>query len=68
MMLFHSLLCLSNIPFGGFPDGSMVNNLPANAGDAEDMGITPGSGRSPGGGNGNPLQNSCRESPIDRGI
>jgi len=45
----------------------MGNNLPANAGDAGDMGTAPGSGRSPGGGNGNPLQNSCLQSPIDRG-
>ena len=37
----------------GFPGGAMVKNLPANAGD---MGSIPGVGRSPGGGNGNPLQ------------
>ena len=37
------------------------------AGDAGDKGSIPGSGRSPGGGHGNPLQDSCRESPIDRG-
>ena len=37
----------------------MVKNLPANAGDAEDTGLIPGSGRFPGGGNGNPLQYSC---------
>ena len=40
----------------------MVKNLPANAGD-----LNPGSGRSPGGGNGTPLQYSCLESPMDRG-
>ena len=39
-------------------------NLPANAGD---VGSIPGSGRSFGGGNGNPLQYSCLESPMDRG-
>ena len=39
----------------GFPNGSVVRNLPANAGDAEDMGSISGSGRSPGEGNGNPL-------------
>ena len=39
-------------------------NLPANAGD---VGLIPGSGRSPGGGNGNPLQYSCLENPMDRG-
>ena len=42
----------------------MVKNLPANA---EDMGSIPGSGRSHGGGNGNPLQYSCLENPMDRG-
>ena len=40
----------------GFPGGSVVKNLPANAGDTGDMGSIPGSGRSPGEGNGNPLQ------------
>ena len=42
----------------GFPDGSMVKSLPAKAGDARDTGIIPGSERSHGGGNGNPLQYS----------
>ena len=45
----------------------MVNNLPANAGDAGDTGLIPGSGRSPGGGNGSPLQYSSLENPMDRG-
>ena len=45
----------------------MVKNLPANAGDIKDMGSIPGSGRSPGGGSGNPLQYSCLENPMDRG-
>ena len=45
----------------------VVRNLPANAGDIEDEGLTPGSGRSPGGGHGNPLQYSCQENPMDRG-
>ena len=44
----------------------MVKNPPANAGDAVDMGSIPGLGRSPGGGNGNPLQYSCLENPMDR--
>ena len=39
----------------GFPDGAGVKNPPANAGDAGDSGLTPGSGRSLGVGNGNPL-------------
>ena len=38
-----------------------------NAGDAGDSGLTPGSGRSPGGGNGNPPHYSCLENPMDRG-
>ena len=42
-----------------FPDGAVVKNLPANAGDTRDAGSIPGSGRCPGGGNGNPLQYSC---------
>ena len=49
----------------GFPDGSLVKNLLANAGDAEDVGSIPGLGRSPG--NGNPLQYSCLDNPMDRG-
>ena len=45
----------------------MVKNLPANAGDAGDAGLIPGSGRAPGEGNGNPLQYSCLDNPMDRG-
>ena len=48
------------------PDGSAVKNLPANAGDTGDAGLIPGLGRSPGEGNGNPLQYSCLENPLDR--
>ena len=44
-----------------------VKNLPANAGDKRDAGVTPGSGRPPGEGNGHPLQYSCLENPMDRG-
>ena len=51
----------------GFPGGTMVKNLPANAGGARDVGSTPGTGRSPGKGNGNPLQYSCLENSTDRG-
>ena len=47
----------------GFPGGAVINNPPANAGDTRDMGSIPGSGRCPGGGNGNPLQCSCLENP-----
>ena len=54
----------------GFPGGTVVKNLPAteaDAGDAADIGLIPGLGRSPGEGNGNPLQYSCLENPVDRG-
>ena len=43
----------------------MLKNLPANAGD---VGSVPGLGRSPGEGNGNPLQYTCLENPMDRGV
>ena len=45
----------------------MVKNLPANAGDTGDASLLPGSGRSPGEGNGTPLQYSSLENPMDRG-
>ena len=47
-----------------FPSGAVVKNLPTNTGD---VGLIPGWGRSPGEGNGNPLQCSCLENPTDRG-
>ena len=52
----------------GFPGGTVVKNPPTNAGATGDTGSIPGSGRSPGGGNGNPLQYSCLENPVDRGV
>ena len=45
----------------------VVKKLPANAGDIGEAGLIPGSGRTPGGGPGNPLQYSCLENPTDRG-
>ena len=45
----------------------MVKNPPANSGDVRDADSIPGLGRSPGGGNGNPLQYSCLGNPMDRG-
>ena len=45
----------------------VVKNLPANVGDARDMGLIPGLGRYPQVGNGNPLQYSCLGNPMDRG-
>jgi len=46
----------------------MVKNPPANAEDLRDTGWIPGSGRSPGEGHGSPLQYSCLENPMDRGV
>ena len=51
----------------GFPGGSVIKNLPANAVDAREASSVPGLGTSPGGGNGNPLQYSCWDNPMDRG-
>ena len=58
----------------GKPDGDtddeavlVVKNLPADTADLRDMGSIPGSGRSPGEGNGNLLQNSCLENSMDQG-
>ena len=48
----------------GFPGGSVIKNLPDNTGD---LSLFPGSGRSLGEGNGNPLWCSCLENPMDRG-
>ena len=56
-----SLICM------GFQVALVVKNLPANAGDGRALGLTPGSGRFPGEGNGNPLQYFCLENPMDRG-
>ena len=50
----------------GFPGGSVVKNLPVNAGDTGNSGLIPGSGRSPGEDNGNPLQFPCLENSMDR--
>ena len=49
------------------PGSAVVKNLPANAGDARDVGSIPGLARSPGGGHGNPLQYSCLEDFMNRG-
>ena len=51
----------------GFPSGVSAEVPSANKGDERDAGLIPGSGRSPGGGHGNPLQYSCLENPMDRG-
>ena len=51
----------------GFPGGTVVKNPPASAGDIRDTGSVPESEKSRGEGNGNPLQCSCLENPMDRG-
>ena len=54
--------------FAGFPGGTVVKNPSTKAGDARDAGSVPSrSRRSPGEGNGNPLQYSCPENPMDKG-
>ena len=63
-LLTFLIYCFLN---SGFPGGAAVKNLPANAGAARDKCLTPESGRSPGVGNGNPLQYSCLENLMDRG-
>ena len=64
--MFQSMPHLNDYPgwLRGFPGGSAVKNPPANAGDVVSI---PGSGRSPGEGNDNPLQYSCLENPMVRG-
>ena len=67
-----NIICMTNIIIKiitgtGFPGDTVVNNLPANAGDARDMDLIPGSGKTPGEGNGNPLQCSCLGNSMDRG-
>ena len=56
-------ICTLNVCHGASPGSSVVKKPPDNAGDAYS---TPGPGRSPGGGHGNPLQYSCLENPMDR--
>ena len=55
-------------PIWGLPRYLVVKNLPANGGDAGDLGSICGLGRSPGVGHGNPLQYSCLRNPMDRGV
>ena len=69
-----SIYCVLKCPMYrvlGFPEASqnslVVKNLPATVGDARNMSSIPGSGRSPGEGNGNPLQYWCLENSMDRG-
>ena len=63
----QSLKQLSMARHGGLLGCEVVKNPPANTGDTRDAGSIPGLGRSPGGGNGNPLQYSCLENSIEPG-
>ena len=63
----HSLWCVRWGISGSYTSASCEALSPAGAGDVGDMGSIPGSGRNPGEGNGNPLQYSCLENPMDRG-
>ena len=66
-IVISTVINLWLIPSWGFPGGSVVKNLPANAGDARDVSSIPGSGRSSVGGTGNSLQYTCLENSMDRG-
>ena len=61
IVLSRFQLCLT---LWAFPEAQLIKNLPANAGDARDVGSIPGSGRPPGGGRGNLFQYSCLENPY----
>ena len=61
------VFCFGGWVFTSSAPNSVVKNLPTNAGDAGDTDSIPGLGKSPGGGNGNPLQHSCLGYPMDRG-
>ena len=66
-IFFQQNHLISGLPMG-FPGGAVLKNMPANVGDVGDTGLIPGSGRSPGGGNGNPLQYSCLKNAVDRSM
>ena len=65
----EEILCFNGRDEGplGFPGVTEVKNLPANAEYAGDAGLIPGLGRSPGVGEGSPIQCFCLENPMDRG-
>ena len=60
--------CMQASFSSAFQVAPVVKNPPANAGDVRDAGSNPGSGRSPGGEHGNPLQYPCLENSMDRGL
>ena len=63
----HISYAVSSLLFWASQMALVVKNTPANVGDSRDVGLIPGSRRSPGGGNGNPLQYPQLENPMDRG-
>ena len=63
---FGSFLFLCYVIFFNYSSGSAVKNLPSVQETQRDLGSFPGSGRSPGGGHGNPLEYSCLENPMNR--
>ena len=65
VIMYVTYLALCLVCAGGFPGGSDDKASACNAGD---LGFIPGSGRSPGEGDGSPLQYSCLENPMDRGV
>ena len=68
VLIFFNFITLAVYYFGGASQVVLVvKNPPAHAGDIRDAGYIPESGRSPGVGNGNPLQYSCMENPMDSG-
>ena len=67
-MRLHNQKEGENIVYLLINTGLVLKNCPANAGDVRDTGSIPGLGRSPEEGNGNPLQHSCLENPMDRGV
>ena len=64
LYIYVYVLCVYIHKYRGFPGDTVVKNPPANAGYP---GFIPVMGRSPGEGNGNPLQYSCLENPVERG-
>ena len=65
-MLSYLIYAFTVTYYGASQVALVVKSLPANTGDLRDMGLILGSGRSPGVGNGSPLQYSCLENPMDR--
>ena len=66
-MQYQKVIFVNIIAYWASQVAPVVKNLSANAGDIRDVGSIPGSGRSPGGEQGNPLQYSCLKNPMNRG-